>query len=103
MKKSIETVLLSFVMSAAFIFSAFAVESKGVFDETKRPGPTAEQRQQMADAHEKMAACLRSDQPVKECHQELMKSCKDKMGENGCSMGGGRRGGGMKQRKMMND
>ncbi len=52
------------------------------------PPMTTEQRQQMAGAHEKMAACLRSDRPVAECHEEIMKSCQETMGK-ACPMMGG--------------
>lgn len=38
-----------------------------------RPPLTKEQRQKMADVHEKMAACLRSDKPIEDCHAEMMK------------------------------
>jgi hypothetical protein len=54
----------------------------------KMPNMTTEQRQKMADAHEKMAACLRSDKDLKECHEAMMKSCQDTMGKD-CPMGGG--------------
>ena len=37
------------------------------------PAPTKEQREKMAQAHEKLAACLRSDRPIDECHAEMMK------------------------------
>ena len=37
------------------------------------PAPTREQREKMAAAHEKIAACLRSDRPIDECHAEMMK------------------------------
>ncbi|MFO0691223.1 MAG: hypothetical protein U0900_21170 [Myxococcota bacterium] len=37
-------------------------------------GPSAEQRAKMADAHEKMAACLRSSRPINECHAEIAKA-----------------------------
>ena len=39
-----------------------------------RPAPTHEMRQKMAGAHEQMAACLRSDRPIAECHEEMMKN-----------------------------
>ena len=63
---------------------------------TKRPQPgktrsmqmTPEQRQNMAAAHDKMAACLRSEKPMTECRSEMMKSCKDMMGQGGCPMMG---------------
>ena len=34
------------------------------------PAPTKEEREKMAAAHEKMAACLRSDRPMSDCHAE---------------------------------
>ena len=37
------------------------------------PPPTREMREKMASAHEKMAACLHSERPIKECHEEMMK------------------------------
>ena len=47
---------------------------------------TTEQRANMASVHEKMAECLRSTTSVDECHKNMMKSCHDKMGKNGCPM-----------------
>jgi hypothetical protein len=41
---------------------------------TNAPQMTAEQRSKMAEAHEKLAACLRSDRPLSECRDEMMKS-----------------------------
>jgi len=38
-----------------------------------RPPPTKEMREKMAEAHEKIAACLRSDRPIDECHDEMKK------------------------------
>jgi hypothetical protein len=38
-----------------------------------RPPPSKEMRAKMASAHEQMAACLRSDRPMAECHDEMMK------------------------------
>jgi hypothetical protein len=51
--------------------------------------PTPAARQQMAEIHEKMAACLRSDRPIAECRAEMWKSCQSITGEGGCPMGGG--------------
>ena len=49
---------------------------------------TKEQREKMAVSHEKMAVCLRSDKPMKECHEEMMKACTDTMGADACPMMG---------------
>lgn len=53
---------------------------------------TAEERNKMAESHEKMAACLRSDRPMSECEEEMGKACafhaKGKKAKGGkqCSM-----------------
>ena len=79
--------------------AAFAGDATGKAG--KMPEMTTEQRGKMADVHEKMAACLRSDRPVATCHDEMKTSCQDVMGANGCPMMGGM--GGMKHRgRMMN-
>lgn len=54
----------------------------------KAPQVTPEQRSKMADLHEKMAACLRSDRPLAECHDEIMKTCQETMGASNCPMMG---------------
>ena len=91
--------LLSFAVFGCFATSALA---EGV----KAPAAaemTREQRQQMAGAHEKMAACLRSEKPLTECHSEMMKSCEATMGANGCPMMQGKMGkmGSMKHHSAM--
>jgi hypothetical protein len=41
-------------------------------DQTTRPAPTKEQREKMAVEHDQIAACLRSDRAIEECHKEMM-------------------------------
>lgn len=61
----------------------------------KSPTPSKEMREKMATVHEQMATCLRSDKPIADCHSQMMKSCQDAMGEQGCRMmGHGMMGGG---------
>jgi hypothetical protein len=56
---------------------------------TSSPEITAEQRQQMANMHEKMSTCLRSDKSMEDCHKEMMDSHKDFMGKgDSCPMHG---------------
>jgi hypothetical protein len=50
--------------------------------------PTADQRQKMAEIHQKMADCLRSDRPLAECRSEMAKACHDTLGASGCPMMG---------------
>jgi len=55
--------------------------------------PTPEVRQQMADVHQKMAECLRSDRPIAECRTEMTKSCQGLVGQASCPMMGAGAGG----------
>lgn len=50
--------------------------------------PSKEMREKMATLHEQMAACLRSDKSVAECRTEMMKSCRETVGAQGCPMMG---------------
>ena len=51
------------------------------------PSPTPEMRQKMAEMHQKMADCLKSDQSIDECHKIMMKEC-PMHGMEGCPMMG---------------
>jgi hypothetical protein len=57
---------------------------------SKAAEPTTEQRQKMAELHERMASCLRSERSVGECRQDMMKGCRDTLGKEGCPMTGGK-------------
>jgi hypothetical protein len=51
------------------------------------PEPSKDQRAKMAEMHEQMATCLRSDKPMADCHKQMMENCP--MGKDGsCSMMG---------------
>lgn len=57
-------------------------------ESTAKPAaPSTETREKMAKAHEKMAACLRSDRAIADCRTEMMQACHDMMDEQGCGMG----------------
>ena len=73
--------------------NAFAADSAA--KSKKFPEPTKEQREKMAEMHEKMASCLKSDRPVSDCHKDMMEGCKETMGKDGCPMMGGKKGRGM--------
>jgi hypothetical protein len=51
----------------------------------------AEMRKEMADAHEKMAACLRSDKSMQDCHKE-MNETREKMHSKMKEMHKGKKG-----------
>jgi hypothetical protein len=63
-------------------------------------GPSKEIREKMATLHEQMAACLRSDKPVADCHAEMMKNCQETLGTQQCPMMG--MGHGMRKHVMQN-
>jgi hypothetical protein len=41
--------------------------------QTTRPPPTKEQREKMAVGFDQIAACLRSDRAIEDCHAEMRK------------------------------
>lgn len=43
--------------------------------------PTKQEREKMAKLHENMAACLRSDKTLRECHEAARKECQDELGD----------------------
>lgn len=67
------------------------------------PTLTKEQREKMATIHEKIAACLRSDKPIADCHKEAMQSCHEMMGTEGCPMMGSGMHGHMMQQSPKTD
>lgn len=62
-------------------------------DKSKKSSPstapewTSVQRENLATMHENMATCLRSNKSMTDCRAEMKSSCQ-KMGKEGCPMGG---------------
>ncbi len=78
--------------AALFLFGLFTA-GNALAAEKAKPSMkgfeiSAEQRENMAAMHEKMAACLRSEKSMVDCQKEMMQSCRDTMGKNGCLMMG---------------
>lgn len=71
----------------AFSSSVFAADAPSASTKAMK-GPTKEQRQKMAEMHEKMATCLKSDRTIDECRTEMMKGCDEAFGKDGCPMMG---------------
>jgi hypothetical protein len=87
---------ISLVVGIALLACAQASVSLAADTAAKPPALSKEQREKMANAHEKAATCLRSARPVTECRQEMMRACTDAMGADGCNMmSGGMMGGNM--------
>jgi hypothetical protein len=64
--------------------AGFAEDSSKSAPPRKLPLPTAEQRKKMADAHEKMASCLRSTRTVEDCRHEMMEVCRGTTDQAAC-------------------
>jgi hypothetical protein len=76
--------LCSLVASIIIAGTAFATDEPPAAP----PAPSKEMRVKMASVHEQMAACLRSEKSIAECRDEMMKDCREQMGEQGCPMMG---------------
>jgi hypothetical protein len=77
------------LVSLALILGSASVVSAAEPPSTAATGPSKEAREKMAAFHEKLAACLRSDKPIAECHKEAMQHHQDMMGmmgKEGCTM-----------------
>jgi hypothetical protein len=74
------------ILLAVTLFSSVAMGSESAAPTP--PMPSKEMREKMASMHERMATCLRSEKPFAECRDEMMKSCQQLSGENGCPMMG---------------
>jgi len=79
------------------LVAVVAVGSAGAWAAQAQTPPSRQMREQMAAAHEKMAACLRSDRDIAVCRNEMHKSCQAMMGAQGCPMMEMGMGGRMKQ------
>jgi hypothetical protein len=89
--KPIALVLMiaSLCIGSSSVWAADAAPAKTATPAKEAAPPSKEMREKMALAHEKMAACLRSDHSIADCRQEMMKGCQE-MGEHACGMMGER-------------
>jgi hypothetical protein len=76
----------SLLMSLALVLGGVSVVFAAEPPSTAATGPSKEMREKMAVFHEQLAACLRSDKPIADCHKEAMKHHKEMMGKEGCTM-----------------
>ena len=83
MKTAITTMMLLLTFAHA---DAFGADKTKPHHKNKMTNMTPEQRQSMATVHEKMAVCLRSDKPMEDCKKEMMQTCEEMMGKDGCPM-----------------
>jgi hypothetical protein len=83
MKTFFTTVLMILISTN---FTAFAADNAKTPTKMKMGAVTPTQRQSMATLHENMAVCLRTEKAIEDCRKEMMQSCKEQMGKNGCPM-----------------
>jgi len=85
MKATLLMPVLLALTVGAFGVSSFAETAKSAAPAADMKGPSKEQRESMAKAHEQMAACLRSSKSMKECHEAMHAACEKNGGD--CPMG----------------
>ncbi|MGE0631427.1 MAG: hypothetical protein AB7H48_12955 [Parachlamydiales bacterium] len=91
------------LLTLSFICAVSIADQSSAKDSSAQTGSELpkEKRKKMAEMHEKMALCLKSDKSMDDCRDEMRKQCD---GEDGCPMmGKGHRGMmGKGHKKMMN-
>ena len=73
----------TFILATAFVLTALTQPSYAAESSAPNMAPkemSKEDREEMAKAHEQMAACLRSTEDPKSCHEVLHKKCESMMG-----------------------
>lgn len=81
--------------------SASAEEKGAPAQSANHMADIPEMKKDMADMHQKMADCLRTEKSIRECHGEMVKDCRGAKAAGHCSMMGGMMNkGGMKHGKM---
>lgn len=73
------------ILALSFSLTSYAQDTaKSAGTQKATSTVSKEERQKVAQVHENMAACLKSDKDVQECHDEMRSQCQDM---NGCGMG----------------
>lgn len=79
-------------LAVAFLSGAPAWTAEPATPAPAAQEPSRELREKMATVHEQMAACLRSDKSFADCRSQMMSSCRQSVGAQGCPMMGSGRG-----------
>jgi hypothetical protein len=82
--------IVATVVLASLTGAAWSQQDPRPAPANSRAAPSKEMREKLATVHERTAACLRSDKSFSECRSEMMKSCREILGGQGCpSLGRG--------------
>jgi hypothetical protein len=74
-----------FLLTSTVFLSITAIAAKKA---SEVPPVSKETREKMALLHTKMADCLRTDKPIRDCRKEMMEGCRTATGGEGCMMFG---------------
>jgi hypothetical protein len=80
--KNKSTLILGSMLSLSLSLAATAKETHP--SKKEMPMMTHEQRLKMANAHQQMADCLKSDKPLSECHEQMKKTCSEATDKGAC-------------------
>ena len=83
----IKAMSASALLFALLISTTAGAEEKGAAAQAaNHMAATPEMKKDMADMHQKMADCLRTDKSMQDCHGEMMKECQGAKAPGHCSM-----------------
>ena len=83
----IKTVSVSALLFALLISTTASADEKDTSGHSaNHMAATPEMKKDMADMHQKMADCLRTDKSMQDCHGEMMKDCQGAKASGHCSM-----------------
>ena len=101
--KTFKVTLMTTIFAAAITLATHSAQACGGGcggdGESSMGNMSKEKREEMAAAHEKLAACLRTDSPMEKCHEAMMGSMMGSCGSHGekgsCPMMSGKMSGKM--------
>jgi hypothetical protein len=93
---SLVSVLAAVLLLAISVNSAASAQSPQPMVSESKKESMVERHKKMSEMHSKMAACLESDRPAKECRKEMRETC-SAAGGGECSMMG-KKGKGMRNK-----
>ena len=86
MKRSIVLISVVWLYLGGAALAAESSAAKSESSSSKSDEPSKELREKMAVNHEKLAQCLRSEKPFRECREEMHEQCHDMKDDGACPM-----------------
>lgn len=85
--KNFVMLIAAIMISSPIAFGADKDDKAAKIDKSSWMNMSAETRKQMADMHQKMADCMKSNKPISECRTNMMANC-PMMKDGSCPMMG---------------